>query len=105
MRSYRRLALAGVATLLHASFTLAMFWSYVETAMAVSHGAPVTSFTTLFQHAKAIFLWPILLPLLKNYPRLLDGWSAFSLLMLNSLVWIVGMQLLYRAFCLRRASR
>lgn len=104
MVSSRRFLIAGVVTLLYAAFTLGMLLLYVKTAMAMSHGASATRFTTLSQHAKAIFLWPILLPLLRNRPDLLSGWLAILFLLLNSLLWIVVVAWVYRLFYRRHAA-
>lgn len=98
MRISRGLFIAGAATLLHAGLTYLMFMLYVKTAMATSHDALAKSFITISQHVKAIFLWPILLPLLRSRPDLLSGWLAIVFLLLNSLVWIVGAKWVYRTY-------
>jgi hypothetical protein len=75
-------------TLFHAGLTVVGFLSYTKTALTASHGGPLSEWTTFGQYAKSLFLWPLLLPLLRDRPLLLGGLHGFVLVLFNSAIWI-----------------
>ena len=89
--SYRRFLLLLIGTVLHAGLTLVCFLLYVQTAMEASHGGQASVGATILQYIKALFLWPLLLPLLKSYPVLMRGWLGILFLLLNSFIWVSGL--------------
>jgi hypothetical protein len=92
----RRVVILGALILLHAGLTVGGFLLYARTAMVVSHGAPASEWTTLGQYVKSFFLWPLLLPILRYRPLILNGLSGFLLVLLNSTLWIAAGWWVYR---------
>jgi len=79
----------------HASLTLMGLFSYVETAMKISHGEVAGPFTGQLQYLRSLFLWPVLLKLFKERPDMLTGGRGVLLLLFNSFLWIFALAWLY----------
>jgi hypothetical protein len=86
---WQQLGILAALTLLHGILTVVGLLSYVQTALTASHGGQISGWTTFCQHLKSLFLWPLLLPLLKNWPLILRGLPGSFLVLINSAVWIV----------------
>lgn len=90
MMSRRGLIVFAALTFLHAGLTIAGFMLYARTAMDTSHGGFASEWTTFGQDIKSVFLWPILLPVLRYRPLLLGGVRGLLWVLLNSSLWIAA---------------
>jgi hypothetical protein len=98
--SYALLFVAGV--FLHAGITLVCLFSYIETAVRVTHADKLTTLIRIAQYMKAVFLWPILLQLMKNRTGLLHGCEGILFLLLNSFMWVSAVSWIYLFFLRRK---
>jgi hypothetical protein len=90
MVAKRRILILGVLTFLHAGLTIAGLLLYARTAMETSGRGFSSEWTTLGQYIKSLFLWPLLLPILKYRPLVLSGVHGLLLVLLNSSLWIAA---------------
>jgi hypothetical protein len=95
---WRQLGVFATLTLLHAALTVVGLLSYVQTALTASHEGQISELEMFLQYLKTIFLWPLLLPLLKARPLMLGGLPGILLVLINSAVWIVAGWLVYSYF-------
>jgi hypothetical protein len=105
MTPKRQVLVLVVLTLLHAGLTIGGFLLYAQTAMEVSNNGLVSVWTTLGQHVKTLFLWPLILPLLRYRPLVLNGLRGLLVVLLNSSLWVAAGYWIYSRLHKRRKRR